>query len=209
MSVSIWQPATTPLGRCNPNHDLKNCVQRDEYVRLMLGPGSPCAEVAKIVVFAPRPDAPPRLRRHPHPSQAVTGLVPMNISRASNNPYAFINHPLLRAASFLELALSNVSLPVPGTTAPALWCSRAQLTLSQQHTLSASSRPTISDRLNNPTSYSRLSIFHTSQNACLHHLLVRRLCRQAPAWQVQLPLHRRLFVLLHPLHCHVNQQQRT
>jgi hypothetical protein len=159
------------------------------------------------VVFAPRPDAPPRLRRHPHSSQAVTGLVPMGISRASNNPYAFINHPLLRDASFLELALSNVSLPVSGTTAPALWCSRAQLTSSLQHTLSASSRPTISDRLRSPTSYSRPSVFYTSRNACLHHLLVCRLCRQASAWQVQLSLHRRLLVLLHPLHCHVNRQQ--
>ena len=71
----------------------------------------------------------------------------------------------------------------------------------------ASLRSTISDHLRNPTSYSRLSIFYTSQNACLHHFLVRRLCRQAPAWQVQLPLHRRLLVLLHPLHRHVNWQQ--
>jgi hypothetical protein len=166
-----------------------------------------CAEVANIVVFAPRPDAPPRLRRHPHSSQAVTGLVPMGISRASNNPYTFINHPLLRDASFLEAASSNVSLTVPGTTAPESWCSRAQLTLSQQHTLSASSRPTISDRLRSPTSYTRPSVFYISQNACLNHRFLRRLCRQASAWQVQLPLHRRLLVLLHPLHCHVNQQQ--
>jgi hypothetical protein len=49
------------------------------------------------------------------------------------------------------------------------------------------------------------------QNACLHklRLLGRWLYRQASGWQVQLHQHRRLQLLLHSLHCHVNATVKT
>jgi hypothetical protein len=61
--------------------------------------------------------------------------------------------------------------------------------------------------LKSPCSSSQQTLSSTYRNACLHHLFVCRLCRQASARQVQLPLDRRLLMLLHSVHRHVNQQQ--